>query len=416
MQMVHHHRRGGIYVAVLGASVIVALIGMTALATLRSQRLAVTTSIDAAKARLYADSAAEIGMQMIAADSNWRNDYASGSWITKQAIDDGTFSLSVTDPIDNNLANRPTDSILVTGTGMRGNATQIVQGTMVARGTPLDALAMALTVAGDLHVAGSQTLTVQGAPASTNTTLSNQGTVAGDVQCFISAQPGTVTGTLTIISAAKAMPASGVEAMYVGLGTAINPGTTMDRVVLSPGVNPYGGTNTDGLYVITTSSDITIRRSRINGTLVIVCPGHTVTIKDNVFIQPARSDYPALIIDGNAKLQVVSTSQLSESTEGTNFNPAGAPYLGVTDSDQSDSYPSEIDGLVHVKGTLSLDQSTLVRGAVICESTTASKAVDVISNVSIIYDPTLYSSPPMGYTKSVTMSLKAGSWKQVVLP
>jgi hypothetical protein len=42
--------------------------------------------------------------------------------------------------------------------------------------------------------------------------------------------------------------------------------------------------------------------------------------------------------------------------------------------------------------------------------------VQIQSNVQVIYDPTLYSSPPMGYTRSVAMALQPGSWKQVVLP
>jgi hypothetical protein len=112
----------------------------------------------------------------------------------------------------------------------------------------------------------------------------------------------------------------------------------------------------------------------------------------------------------------IASGTLSEAAEGTNFNPSGVPYLGGTDSDTSDSYPSEIDGLVHVKGTLVMDQGSLVRGAIICESAAGTNAVDIKSNVSVVYDPTLYASPPMGYTKSVTMSLQPGSWKQVVGP
>lgn len=410
-------RRGGIYIAVLGTAMVVSLIGLASVATLRSQRSTVTLTSDAAKARCFAQSAAQIGMQLIASDANWRQNHTSGAWVTNQTIDDGRLSLSVTDPLDGNLANRPTDSVIIQGTGMRGNATQMIQATMVATGTPIDALAMAIHTGGELHITGGNTLTLTGAPASTNGSLRDDGTVAGDAQCLTATKPANVTGTLTLLAPSKAMPDSGVESMYVSLGTVISPGNAIDRVALGPGANPYGGgTNADGVYVVNSSGSFTISRCRILGTLVIVCPGNTVTISNNVLIQPARPDYPALIVDGNLSLTYDSTTSLSEATEGTNFNPAGVPYSGVTDSDTADTYPSEIDGLTHVKGTLSINGTCTLRGAVICESGASSNAVSIGKNTQVIYDPTLYSSPPMGYTKSVSMAVQPGSWRQVVGP
>jgi len=155
---------------------------------------------------------------------------------------------------------------------------------------------------------------------------------------------------------------------------------------------------------------------RISGTLIVVCPGKTVTIDQGVLIQPARSDYPALIVDGNLVLQSDSTSTLSEGSSSTNYNPAGAPYQGVADSDTSDTYPCEIGGLVHVTGTVTLDQRSLIRGMLICESGALLDAVTVKGDATIVYTPSLATSPPMGYTKSVTMVMEPGSYKQAVLP
>jgi hypothetical protein len=170
------------------------------------------------------------------------------------------------------------------------------------------------------------------------------------------------------------------------------------------------------VYVITTNQDLFIKRMRISGTLIVVCPGKTVTIDQGVLIQPARSDYPALIVDGNLVLQSDSTSTLSEGSSSTNYNPAGAPYQGVADSDTSDTYPCEIGGLVHVTGTVTLDQRSLIRGMLICESGALLDAVTVKGDATIVYTPSLATSPPMGYTKSVTMVMEPGSYKQAVLP
>jgi hypothetical protein len=258
---------------------------------------------------------------------------------------------------------------------------------------------------------------VQGAPATTNGTFTSLGTVNGSVQCLLTTLPGTVTGGVTILSLPVAMPPSGVESMYVSLGTSINgAGTTLDRIVLSPALNPWGSPNSDGVYVLSTSNDVTIRRCRILGTLVVVCPGHTVKIDMPVLMQPARPDYPVLIVDGNLDLEYDASGGLSESANGTNYNPVGAPYQNVTDSDTADTYASEIDGLVHIKGTIIMNMAPLFRGAIICESGALTNAIDVSGTPTVVYDPTLYSSPPMGYTKSVTMSIQAGSYRQVVLP
>ena len=109
-----------------------------------------------------------------------------------------------------------------------------------------------------------------------------------------------------------------------------------------------------------------------------------------------------------------SGTPLSEPLLAVNFNPPAAPYQGIGDTDLLDQYPSEIQGLVHVTGTLELNQDALVRGAVICESTALADAVKCTNAKSIVYTPSLLSNPPQGYTTGVKMQPQSGSWKQVV--
>lgn len=414
----HTRRRGGVYIAVLATVMLVSLIGLSAMMALRSERLRANATVDSVQASLFAQSGAELAVQLIASDPNWRTTYGSGTIMTNRAIDDGRISVTATDPIDGNLGNRPTDPVVLRATAKRGIATKIVEVTLDAGGPPIDALAMAVHTAGDLRVANGDTLTVTGAPASTNTTLTNVGTVAGDAQCLTAINPLNVTGTLTLAASPKAMPSSGILAMYSALGTPISPGgNDIQKFLLAPGVNPWGAGNPDGVYVLTVNADITLRNCRIVGTLVINNPGKKVTIKDSVLIQPARPDYPALIIDSDVVLQHDVTKPLSEATIGVNCNPTGVPYLGVTDADTADTYPCEIGGLVHVRGILQFNQAGLIiRGAVICESAALSKAVEVANDAQVFYDPALYSKPPMGYTKFTTMSPRPGSWKRAVSP
>jgi Tfp pilus assembly protein PilX len=393
---------------------LVTLIGLTAMAAVRAERIASETTIDMAKARLYAESAIELAQELISSDANWRSSRVSGAWATSQPIGDGSFTLQVVDAVDGNLANRPTDPVVVTATGIRGSATQHLQVTLTATGQPIGALSAAVQCAGELHISSAANLTVTDAAASSNTTFRSQGTLTGSVECLTITLPGTVTGTTTILAPSKTMPDSGIVALYSSLATAVPTSATMERFVLGPGYNPWGAASTDGVYLISSSSDFTIRNCRVNGTLVISCPGKTVTIAANVLLQPARADFPALIVDGNLVLAFDSAGALAETSSNTNFNPAGAPYSGASDSDTSDSYPSEIQGLVHARGVVKLDQTSRVRGALISESTALLSAIDVSGTPQVIYDANLVKAPPMGYTTNAAMAVQAGSWKQVV--
>jgi hypothetical protein len=291
----------------------------------------------------------------------------------------------------------------------------MVQVALSSSGPAIDALAMAIHTAGQLHITSGNTLTVSGAPASTNGILQDDGNVAGDAQGTLVTAAGRVSGTVTILAPAKAMPDSGVFNLYKALATAISPGDTIDKQALGPGVNPYGAANSDGLYYWDGGgSNLTLRRTRILGTLLVNCPGKTLTIDKEVLLQASRSDYPCLIVNGSLNVNFNSSSQLDESADGINYNPAGAPYLSVTDSDRSDTYPAEFQGLVHVLESLTIRGAATFRGAVIVESASLSNAVNITASPTIVYTPSLYTSAPMGYMKSVTASIVPGSWKQAV--
>ena len=96
------------------------------------------------------------------------------------------------------------------------------------------------------------------------------------------------------------------------------------------------------------------------------------------------------------------------------MNPSSSPYKGASDSDLLDIYPSEIRGLVQVRGKLKLANSALVRGIVLADSNAGSNDVEVEGNNEIVYDESLYKMPPQGYASRVWMLPQAGTWKRVV--
>jgi hypothetical protein len=279
-------------------------------------------------------------------------------------------------------------------------------------------LKCALHTAGQLHVHAGKKISAGLAILSTNQSLRNEGTITGRVECSTSPLSGTINGKLTTSVAPRDLPASTVPESYAKLGTQITPGNTIDKLVIGPGYNPWGQPNQDGVYVIRTSSDLTIRRSRIYGTLVVICPGHKLTIDNTVLIHPVRSDYPTLIVDGNAEFGFTGGDNLlSESALAMNYNPAGVPYGASADWDCGDVYPSAIYGLVHVRGTVKLSATALIRGVLLCESTATLDAVAVSGDNTILeYSDSLYRTPPPGYTTSVPMLVDPGSYVQSVQP
>jgi hypothetical protein len=408
-------RRGSIYIAVLGAAMLVTLIGLTGLAAVRMQRMSASTLADAEQARLYAQSAVELGAQWVRSDPLWRSTRPDGVWVADRPLGDGIFTLEGFDPIDGSISNRPTDPLILRGTAVRGRARQIVEARMEARGTPLDLLRMAIYTTGDMRVRAGTVLEASGAAVGTSDTLRNDGTINGDAECLLYVATGTLNGDLALAVPPRALPPGDVFAMYTALGTVISPGGSINRRVLAPGINPWGMPNAEGVYVINADHDITIRDSRIHGTLVINAPGRTVTITGNVLMHSARSDYPTLLVDGNLTLWYSSDTMLSESDLITNFNPHEAPFEGQSNTTATDEYPSEIRGLIHIRGRLDTPGTPRLRGTALVEAV-GSDRVDIRNRFEVIYDPKIYENPPVGYMATIDMSVQPGSWRQVVLP
>ena len=128
-----HRRRGSIYITILGASTIVMVIGLSAVTVIRIERRFATVSTDFAQARLYAQSAVELAYSMMRDDPNWRTNRSSGIWLTDQTLGDGTFTLQVVDPVDNDYQTDPFNSVLITGAGMQGDATFKLEVTLAAQ-------------------------------------------------------------------------------------------------------------------------------------------------------------------------------------------------------------------------------------------------------------------------------------------
>jgi len=398
-------RRGSAYVLALGLGMTITVIG---LAWLTLGRISVRTASDCEDwlgARTLAFSAAEHALIQIERTEDWRTTYAGVT--VEKSLGNGTFRWQLVDEADGDLTDDPSDPVTILATGFLNRARYALRLETTIKGVPLEVLATC--AASGKRTLNNQTVTLTGAPLSINKKLENLGTINGDVETIAVKKQGTIHGTLTTGITPKPMPDGSVFDTYQAMAVQIPYTGDIQGVVLSPGSNPWGPTNPDGLYYIDAGgADLHIKESRIHGTLVVKCAPKKVFLEDAVLLHNYRSDYPVLIVDGDVEMKHNSaTLDLSESVCATNFNPPTAPYEGESDADQSDSYPNEVRGLVHVKDDALIAETARFRGTIICEGD-----LDFEGNSQIIYDSTIYQDPPVGYSEGAKP--RPETWSRVV--
>lgn len=116
-------RRANILFAVLGASLIVALIGLSAMTALRIQRRQSQARQETVQAAYHAQSAIDLALFKIAADSAWRYNYSG--WTTEYMFGADKLSFTLTDEMDGSLSNSAYDRVLLTGKGEVGQAVRL---------------------------------------------------------------------------------------------------------------------------------------------------------------------------------------------------------------------------------------------------------------------------------------------------
>jgi hypothetical protein len=406
------HRRGTIYLPLLATTMLVGVVALASIGLTQVQSRRAQQESDWAAAQLQAQNAIEGGLYFIDSRDTWRSMLNMGSPTLGFYIGPNIATVDFSDPVDGDIGDSDEDDIVLTATGIKGDARHQTQVTVQALREPLAALGSCLHAAGDMEIKGGAMVTVQSAPISTNGNAQIDGTVFGDVSALTASGGGFVSGSLAIGASPADMPDASVIDIYASQATTIlNPGGTIEEFALGPGVNPWGVVNADGVYVIDTEGhDITIKDARIWGTLIIRTNGHQVKLQNAVFMQPFRSDYPVLIVDGDLKIETENaTKVLDEAGANFNFNPVELPFEGVSDADLTDTYPNEIHGLIHVTGEFELDKSPYINGAIICEGPATIQS----SLTTLVHDESLYNSPPEGYT-TIEMRIAPGTWRQVV--
>jgi hypothetical protein len=131
-------RRGSVYVAVLGAAMVVS---MTALCAIHVQQIEVRRAASERslnEARLLAQSAIEFALGRIDLDPDWRSNYQSGDLNpdaseSPTSIGNGGLRFKLVDA-DGDLADDVNDPVTIYGYGLIGRATFVYQATYAPDG------------------------------------------------------------------------------------------------------------------------------------------------------------------------------------------------------------------------------------------------------------------------------------------
>lgn len=415
------------YALVLLTATIVTLIGLSALSLSRLQAKRSAIGHDWMAAQMIAQSGLEFGMGRIegflvqaeAANRNWRDDLGPSFQSGIKTLGDGTFRWTAVDETgDNDITNNDTDPVRVSAIASV-RTTSYTLSVIYAPGpsdSPVDSLQSLMHADGDVTING--TVNGTGLMSANGNITANAARVYLDVAAAGIVSGGAYLGDDTDGEVSREVPASSVFDYYLRNGTTIDIGDLyswggyeIDDVVLSPGTNPYGPENELGIYVIDCEGrDLTITDSRIVGTIVLLNPGSASVVLGEIVAEPAAPNFPVFLIDGSMRFDFDSTAPLAEAYW-RNYNPASTPYQGLSDSDTSDEFPTQIKGLIYVSGNVTLDSQPTFFGSIIAGGNiVANGTVSMIENTAFLDD----TPPGFKATTGGRMAPVPGSVERVV--
>ncbi len=418
-------RRGSVYILVLGASTMIAVVGIGAIALARSSVRATVASSDWSEAGIAAQGGIEYVVAVMNSSPTWRTDLKNNKVYGPFAVGRAKVALTLIDEVDGDLSDDATENVRVYAVATIGSSTRTYSVLAEpASTTGFDALRCAVHAAGDVTISANAVATL--GPISCNAGVNNSAQPTADIETATLTSTGFINGYVQSGLAPKTMPGNAGASNLAAVATPIAysaTGGTIDQEILTPTLNTISGTtNANGVYSITIPllSTLRIRRSRLQASLVVtlLATSQLVVLDENLW-DPASPGLPALVVQGGALLAGVTlggsptSASLSEAANSTNYNPAGAPYAGISDSDKTDTYASELHGLYHISSTAPVTINSNLRtvGCII-----AGGAVTISTAARLAANPTLLSSPPSGYADPANSAMRVsqGTYRWVV--
>ncbi len=405
------HKRGTAYLLVLIAVLVTVAIGVTGAMVHKSRREHLIRASEIEHARQIAQAGLELAVAYIQADDSWRTLRGLGVWMDEEPLLGGLLTVTAHDS-DGNATDDYDDQVTLIAEGTFGRARQSVSATFTPVRVALSSLSYGASAVDDLGFNGTLNADVPVAANSSSSALLSS--VRTPVYAGESITGLTYTrGTFANSGTREHPDAATVLAWYTANGTTINfaslPSGRIENVVLGPNQNPFGSPNAMGIYVINCGgASIRIRNCRIEGTIVLLNAGTSSAVEQSVNWKPASPTMPAILTQGRIAIDLTSTF-LSESSQNVNFNPATAPYNGVSDSDKSDTYPSRVHGLVYATDDVTLRGTSSISGPIL-----AGDDLGISGTITLTFEPAYAENPPKGFIKRYNMLLDTGTLARVV--
>lgn len=377
MTHAHRYRRGSVYVLVLAAGVTLTAVGIGSLAVISAQRRGEAIVGESGRARAAARAGLEVGAHILAADpggTGWR--VSAPTKLYKGDVEANTSYVLTLRDEDGNLADDATDPITLVAEGTRLGAEQRLSISASPIVELLPCMGSCIWAHGSVLFDRS-TVRANAVIGSNSTMTASSAFVYADVAAK-SFSGSAFSGSRRTISSSITMPSASVFTTWAARATPIPyasiSGGNLEKCILGPGVNRFGATNVDGIYVVDCrGSKIEVMEMRLYGTLILLNVGAGSRIDRTTFLESPSSDRPTLLVMGDFNIEF-DGDDLKESTAGCNLNPGGAPFLGVADSDTLDVYPSMMRGVVYVSGNVILDGATTIDGVLLVGGSLTVKA------------------------------------------
>jgi hypothetical protein len=411
-----------VYVLVLGMSLLVASAGVGALLTARMERMSAAGALNTARVRMAAMGAMEEVLAGAAASPlTFRQEWTARSGRRMVTVDGITVVVTVTDPVDGDFAVGDSDDVVFRAEARVSDGASGAREVVEWRGRPvmgsLSVLNDVMAVSGaceldSVTLAGAGTVSVGGRLKLTNSVVEPR------VECSHVVTTGTTTtagGRGDLLVAREWPRIAAVASEYVGIGQKLGWTGNALSGVLSPTLNPFGGSlNARGVYVVDAAGGgVTLEKLRVVGTLVIVNAAQ-VTISEGVVIEPAEAGLPALILEATLVQWDSNENELSEASDAANYNPAGAAYRGVSDTDRTDSYAPGMRGLVYIRGGVEVSGRVAVDGALVVDGSYVQTSNGAVGEGVLLVRDGLIEKNVQGFGKLMGWELVAGSMRRVV--
>ena len=419
-------RRGTLYIAVLGVTLIVAVMAAVGMSVARTELRMSQNLSDQQEARLLARSAVEHAVNWTQQTNDWRTKVTNDTFTPQRALGRGLIRWKFIDS-DGDLNDNDNDRVTLYGYGTVGDATAVEAVTLgPVGGIGLSCLEVALLSENDIvlpsgNISNNTIIQTDQVVASNGDidASANNAQVQGNAEAAGTVS-GTVSGTSTSSVPTREMPSSTAFDYYLANGTPIAftdlpfllGKRWLWKILLSPNNNPYGSTNPEGIYIIDCEGDtLDIRQCRVVGTLVLIDVGSNTCINGTVHFGPAVANYPTLLVQGDMVFDMVNiggATELSESILGVNFNPPGTPYQGSEDSDTSDTYPAGLYGLVYVSEKSHIKDDSRIEGCFVTDEYTMQSN----KTLTVNYNDTYLNNPPPGFSNGSTLGILPGTWRR----